>query len=362
MHELHDTVAPGGAVSKVDNRPMSEAVVIDHPHNEASALLGIQSAGFLASRNWELGFWIVSDELALTEAIAALGRGPSGAWEVVPLRTRSVGKPCEDCETMARAGSLVYVFGSQFGSKDGPLQPKRHFVARFNEALIEEGKHPEVALDVARRPFAIHRLVNDALRELKIATWPVDPKLQEALVLAAVREGREKKKAWRDLVREDDVPVNVEGSTFAEGGVLLLGLRYPVTAEGHPLVVELEGVDRLFDVDAAPPAVRGVRILTSAGDERRPAGIRELDSRGGFIHAVTGDVDTALLGGAEPARSEHWSFRYPVVRAEGAEDVAATRVRAFGKEAQVEGIALDGEEVWYVHDDERIRLERATLP
>lgn len=277
---------------------MTERIVIDHPHNEASALLGIQNREFLEHHGWDIGFWTVSDELPAAEAIAALGRTASGEWEVIPVRTRTDNaKKCEDCETLARVGSRIYVFGSQFGSKDGPLQPKRHFVARFNEALVGASKQPEVDLDLVRRPFAIHRLVNDALRTLNVALWPIEPMRHEAFVLAAIAGGREGDKAWRELVREDDTPVNVEGSAFVEGGLLLLGLRYPVTAEGRPIVVEIEGIDRLFEKNAPPPSVTAVRILANAGGRRHPAGIRELDKRDGWVHAITGDLDEELLAG-----------------------------------------------------------------
>jgi hypothetical protein len=329
---------------------------IDHPHNEASALLGIQNSLFLESRGWETGFWIVSDEREASKALAALGRSASGEWEVVRVQTRGGStKKCEDCETISRAGSRVYIFGSQYGTKEGPLEPKRHFIARFDEAMVDVSDKPSVKLDLVRRPFAIHRLVNDALREAGVELRPLEQALHDGFA--------DVKKKWKELVREDDQPVNLEGSTFLEGGRLLLGLRHPVTADGHPILVEVEGIDRLFEEDAAPPMVLAVRIISNAGDERRPAGIRELDSRGGTVHAVTGALDDELLGGharVHRARSEHWCFRYEY-GSRGLQKVEATRIRAFTRLARVEGLALDGTNVWYVHDDQQIRLERAPL-
>lgn len=340
-------------------------VVIDHPHNEASALLGIQNGAILRKRGWELGFWIVSDELETPDALAALGQTTSGEWEVVRVETRvRAAKKCEDCETLSRAGSHVYVFGSQFGSKAGPLQPKRHFVARFNESLVdvEHDDRLTLDLDLVRRPFVLHRLINDALREMKIELAPLPDEARERYIAATLQEGRDGDKSWQKLVDEDDVPINVEGSTFADGGLLLLGLRYPVTHDGHPIVVEIEGIDRLFDDSAAQPVVTGVRVIANAGDAKRPSGIRELDARDGWIHAITGDLDEEVMGeGMTASRSEHWMFRQPH-GASGVTHVEAEHVRRFARNAQVEGIALAAERVWYAQDDEQIRLAVADLP
>lgn len=332
-----------------------QSFVIDHPHNEASALLGIQNPRFLESRGWETGFWIVSDEKEAHEALAALGLTRAGSWEVVPVTTKltsaSTEKKCEDCETLSRAGSRVYIFGSQYGTKEGPLQPKRHFVARFNEALLDVDE-AAIDLHLVRRPFALHRIVNDALRGVELL--PLSDALRDAFVRGAQKDD----KSWSSLLHDDDMPVNVEGSTFVEGGRLLLGLRYPVTADGHPIIVEIEGIDRLFEDDAAPPLAVAVRIVEGTGDARRPAGIRELDARGGWVHVIAGDLDAELS--AKRAPSEHWVFRYPYGTS-GIHAARATRIRSFGPNARVEGIALERDNVWYARDDERIRLERAPL-
>ncbi|HEY0144090.1 MAG TPA: hypothetical protein VGF48_24600 [Thermoanaerobaculia bacterium] len=339
------------------------AFLIDHPHNEASALLGIQNPRFLAARGWESGFWVVSDEEETADALAVLGRTAAGAWEVVRVQTRtgerSTAKKCEDCESLSRAGSRVYIFGSQYGTKKGPLEPKRHFVGRFNEALLDfdDAGKPSVELDLVRRPFALHRIVNDALRGIELL--PLPDELRASFIGGVDSKG----KSWKSLLHAGDAPINVEGSTFVEGGRLLLGLRYPVTRDGHPIIVEIEGIDRLFERDAAPPIATAVRILTKVGDARRPAGIRELDARGGWVHAITGDLDDELLGASPEkrrARSEHWAFRH-VYGSSGVENVEATRIRTFPRTAQVEGIALDRHDVWYVHDDEKIRLEQEEL-
>ncbi len=349
---------------------------IDHPHDEASALLGLQSAAVLAELEWDVGFWVVSDERDGAASIAALGRRRRGArWQVVPLRARArrnarrkaTRKRTQDAETLARAGSWVYAFGSQFGSKEGPLEPSRHFVARFNEALVRlRGDRLAADIEVARRPFLLHRLVNDALRDAGLRLLEPAAEVRREFVAPPRKNASRKGKRWAALLRDDDLPVNVEGATFLPGGHLLLGLRYPVTADGHPVLVELAGIDRYFDRPRQPPDVVAVRVLESAGSRDAPAGVRELDCQGGEIHLITGNLDSrpeesalvAAVAGAERAPGEHWAV--PLVQGtEGPRSLAGRLVRRFDRSARVEGLALVREDVWYAHDDEVIRLEVA---
>jgi hypothetical protein len=343
---------------------------IDHPNNEASGLLGLQSAPVLRKMGWDVAFWIVSDELDAHRAIAALGRRAKGAaWDVVPLRPETGGaKATQDAETLARAGSWVYVLGSQFGSKDGPLEVERHFVARFNEALVTPHRTRLVAnVEVARHPFLLHRLVNDAIRAAKVKVYAHEREVQEEFVRPVLERGAKKGKRWSKLLRAEDTPVNVEGATFLPGGHLLLGLRFPVSADGHPILVELEGIDRYFDSPRVPPEVVAVRTVPGIGSRAAPAGVRELDCVGAEIHLVTGNLDSkpeesALLARhprAANAPNEHWVV--PVAQGEDRRrELPARRVRTFGDGASVEGLALFGGDAWYAHDDDVIRLSVAS--
>ena len=97
-------------------------------------------------------------------------------------------------------------------------------------------------------------------------------------------------------MREDDYPINIEGAAFRESGTLLLGLRFPTTAEGRPILVELEGIDRLFDPDGALPEVRGFLPADAVGNGGEIAGVRDLallkTKEGEELHLVTGNVDS----------------------------------------------------------------------
>jgi hypothetical protein len=331
-------------------------VTVDHPHNEASALTAIRNRRILDGLGCDIAFWALSDEKKGPEALAALGREPDGGWKVVPLRSKkSGGGRTEDCETMARAGSWLYVFGSQFGSKDGPLEPKRHFVMRLNEAMLKVGKKEIGAeIEVARRPFLFHRLINDALQEGRLSLHPELESLREPFVNATRDRGQEKKKSWRDLVRRDDLPINIEGSTFLPGGNLLIGLRYPVTDAGNPILIEIEGIDRYFEKKEDPEVI-GVRVLENVGKPQRPAGVRELDYSGGLVHVISGDIECDSV---EKAPSEHWTVNL-VEGQRGATAGPAKRIRKFDPGSTVEGIAIQDGEIWYAHDAEQIVLDVA---
>jgi hypothetical protein len=79
-----------------------------------------------------------------------------------------------------------------------------------------------------------------------------------------------------DRVREGDWTINVEGAEFTADGTLLLGLRFPVAADGRPIVIRLRGVERLFAADrrsdAGGPEVTGLGGGGAGGRGGAPAG------------------------------------------------------------------------------------------
>jgi hypothetical protein len=102
-----------------------------HP-NEASDLLPVESHELLRARGWDLAFWTVLDEGYVEDSLAVIGhtRGASpedDAWEIVRPRFRvtdNAGRT-EDAEACTRLDGWVYLVGSQYGSKAGPLETKR---------------------------------------------------------------------------------------------------------------------------------------------------------------------------------------------------------------------------------------------
>ena len=342
-------------------------IVVDHPAREASALLAIESPAVLKAHGWEMAFWSCSDEDRIEKALHALGKGRDG-WELVrPGKVRAEPKNLtEDAEAMARFGPWVYIFGSHFGTKSGPLEPTRHFIARFREDRIE-GRldENEIEIEIARGRFKLHRLLNDALRESGLEL--IEPGGEERRCIRETRKkGRKKGKKWAERIHEEDWPVDIEGAAFRQGGALLLGLRYPVTGDGHPILVEIEGIDKLFRNPPDDPSVRQLWVLEGVGTAREPRGIRALEEDGDGFLAITGSLDSTpeesaiLQDHPEGERAESCLHRFtlpkPPPRWSGVE---AERVQDLGVHSKAEGLAADTRgHLWYVLDDERIRLRQ----
>src|SRR5919107_1189918 len=197
-----------------------------HP-NEASGLLTIGDEGLLGEHGWDLGFWAVLDEGEISDCVAAIGhrRGSpeDEGWEIERLHAEVDGDAgkTEDAEAITRdeGTGYVYILGSHFGSKSGPLQPKRGFVARFREADVGRvTEDPAMPLGVSRRSFALHRLINDAIDERGLDLIPLGERSHEALIEATIERGEKEKKKWAGLVRGDDYPINIEGAAFRDRG------------------------------------------------------------------------------------------------------------------------------------------------
>jgi hypothetical protein len=350
-----------------------------HP-NEASGLLTVEDESLLEAHGWELAFWAVLDEGEIEDCIAVIGhrRGADIAegWEIERLRAEPIGDAgkTEDAEAVCRHGGWIYIFGSHFGSKDGPLQPKRGFVARFSEAEVGHAtENPAMRMEISRESFLLHRLINDALRAEGPDLIPLGQASYGALIEATIRRGREEKKKWAGLVRERDYPINIEGAAFRERGSLVLGLRFPVSAEGHPVLVEIEGIERLFEPGDELPEIVGFWVVDAVGREGEIAGVRDLallgTTEGEDLHLVTGNVDSrdkdsVLIrdypGGHNTVATHFRSIIPPDAHSGSLE---AEFVREFPDLPRVEGVAIaDGERFFYVTDeDEGVHLRLTRL-
>ena len=112
-----------------------DTVDLDLHPNEASDLAVVP--GGLA--RYDQTFVTVLDEGVIEESIAILGhRGDdvTSGWDAVRLSltpTDHAGRT-EDAEACDFWGEHLYVLGSHFGSKDGPLEAKRAWIARVRTA------------------------------------------------------------------------------------------------------------------------------------------------------------------------------------------------------------------------------------
>lgn len=346
--------------------------------NEASDLCPVLGEEALAARGWDRAFVTVLDETRVEKAIALVVHdataGEEDGWSCRPIRLSPTSKgKTEDAEACAVHDGWVYVLGSQFGKKDGPLQPRRAFAARVREDdLLEAADGKKVPLEVARLRFALHRAVNDALAAAApgLDLLPLGARTREAYIDATIRRGAEKKKAWSGRVLSSDHPINVEGCAFRPSGRLLLGLRHPVTADGHPILVEVEDPAALFDDADAGPRCSHVWFLENVGSAETPMGVRALHSHGGDrFDAVVGNLDSAGKGATiledhpagREATSQHVRFELPVFAAAGA--VEAEVVRDFDDFRRIEGLVVDdaGRSHYVIDHDGRVDLRVAAV-
>jgi hypothetical protein len=333
--------------------------------NEASDLSRVFGPQTLERHGWDRAFATVLDETCAEDCIALLvhdaGCELDDGWRALRIATEpTAGKgKTEDAEACAVRDGYLYVLGSQFGKKAGPLSARRSWIARVSEAAIEDaldGGKPE--LEVVRLRFGLHRAINDALAAAAVELLPLGPRSRAAYIDATIALGAEKGKRWAGMVTSADHPVNVEAAEFRSDGRLLLGLRYPTTADGHPILVELHDAEALFD--GGEPRCGNVWVLEDVGRRDAPAGLRGLETRGDDrFDAIVGDLDaagksaTVLEDHPEGgnARSEHVRFRLPLTAGGGA--VSAEHVHDFGDLRRVEGIAVDAEgHAHYVIDEE----------
>jgi hypothetical protein len=342
--------------------------------NEASDLCPVEAPGMLAERGWDRAFVTVLDEAHAEDALALLGHDagaePGEGWhaERIRLEPASGAGRTQDAEACARRAGHIYMLGSQFGSKAGPLNPSRSWVARVPEAAL--GGDGAAPLEIARLRFGLHRAVNDALARSGVELIERGPLTTERYIDATIARGAAKAKRWAGRVTAADHPINVEGMEFRAGGRLLLGLRYPVSAGGHPLLVEVDDVEALFDDPHAVPSCSHVWELENAGDRDAPMGIRAVHTEGDDVFdAVVGDLDAAGKGATiladHPAggraASRHVRFSLPLLAGGGA--VQVDTMHEFGTIRRVEGIALapDGHAHYVIDEEGHVALRTLLL-
>jgi hypothetical protein len=328
--------------------------------HEGSSLLRVENAPLLRANGWKRAFWVAFDEGKTGSPLGLLGqRNDDSKWELreVSLTPRDDQSRIDDTEALARKGGFIYLIGSHFGKKKGTLEAIRQFVARFRESEVQ-GASPEAHLDIRRDDFQLHRLLNDALAQRNVDLITRGTSEENNYI----KKTQESGESGRDRVKKDDRALNIEGATFLESGQLALGLRYPVTSQGEPLVLVLDDVDALF------PKVVAVWSLRGAGSPTRLHGIRALESAGGEIQAIVGSIErtspeSPLLkdhAGADQITSEHRAFTVPAL---GETSVNTRLVRDLAPAGNVEGLWVDDCGDWYVFDeDEQVHVRREVRP
>jgi hypothetical protein len=305
--------------------------------NEASDLLKVYDQGLLGRLNARAAFWTVLDEGPVEDCLALLIQSHEGHWEARHVKA-DAGEHTghtEDAEALAYHEGWVYVLGSHFGKKKGPLKARRAFNARFRESL-------EPKLEISRHAFTLHRKVNDAIAEV---TGTPAEQVHVRFIAATRERAMTKGRPWAGQLVLGDHPINIEGAAFTQAGTLLLGLRWPVTAKGEPLLIEVEKNLR----------VKSVHTLAGVGEG--PLGVRALSARedGGF-DVIVGSIDALDKGSvlldahpeAREATCRHYRFQL------GQKPIL---VRDLAPLHHVEGVSeLDGQPIYVTDESHRICL------
>ncbi len=347
---------------------------LDLRPNEASGLLAVDDAELLAHYGWDRAFWTVLDEVDAADCVGLVGHRAGGpladGWGIAQLsatRSDDAG-PAQDAEALARWDGWVYVFGSHHGGKQGPIREREQWVARFREADVVPGAddRPCVDLTVVNTGFRIHRLVNDALRARGVTLLEMRPATKRGFIDATVAQLAGT--PAEGLVHGDDWTINVEGAEFTADGALLLGLRFPVTAAGRPLLVQLDGCAGLFEDPPRWPQVTEVWTVDAVGRGGTLAGVRDLCVVGDAVHVVTGDLDSAGKGSViredYPEGGDTVSTHFETqLRRDAGGPLPARVVEEFPAYPRIEGIAADRDgQFFYVSDeDEAVRLRSTPL-
>ncbi len=342
-----------------------------HP-NEASGLLTIENKPLLESHDWEYGFWVVMDEAEAEHCVGAIGHKRdteiNDGWEIDRLHAEPhfvyTEGETEDAESVARHDGWVYIFGSQHGGKRGPVDPDEAWVARFREEDVSHAfEDPAVKMEIARTDFILHRVINDALKKFGPELLPQDPTTYEAFVTQSREE-----EGLAEYVHESDVTINIEGTAFREDGSVLVGLRYPLEAEGRPILADVEGIERLFD-GSGEPEVTGFIWYDAIGREGMVAGVRDLEIVDDELHLVTGNIDSKQKGsvvledhpGGRDTVATHFCCKLPEAGSSGL--LETEFVREFPSLPRVKGIATthDGHFFYVTDEDEGVHLRLTRL-
>ncbi len=258
---------------------------IDTQTNEASSLS--LAPGF--SDRTTLSLWTVGDE-DLSEAggmlSAQLGNRNARFADWAHTRLNLATRWLEDAESIVEYDGTVYIFGSFFTQRTPRGRRTRSFVASFEASsldLLHQRSRPHLLATQLklRRDDSGAEFRHQILDALPTRLWPITPKIAEMIESSDAE----------DTSR----PVNLEGAAFSASGAILLGLRYPISSDGHPFVLKMEGLDPYLD-GGEPPSVTEVHEVRGLGSPEFPMGIRDLCISSGHLHILAGGVDKEARG------------------------------------------------------------------
>ncbi len=306
---------------------------------EASSLAPVTNHELLARLDADSACWVVHDEELIRSAVSLLvvrDGHPSVAPVLLDLAKRRRGT---DAESVFVRNGVVTVLGSAFVGGKGTIDPRRSFVASFDEAdvRLETSKGARRAVVTGRAELMgmdLTAAINSAL---------------ERSGVAIANQSKVARRAAKKAGLPGGAPINIEGAVALPDGATLLGLRYPVAVTGNPLMLRVEG-----DVASGLAAVEGAEVIEAKvmADPGQPAGIRDLAFVEGRVHMITAASEMSMMaGGVGRPATLHVSV--------APDGTGPTIHRTFEPRSRIEGLARptttggDGDGWWYVVDDRK---------
>ena len=333
--------------------------------NEASALLTVRSPSLLSQLDTDQAWWIAHDEAGLDAMVSVVCSVPGvdqesdESWQVTTLQLTAHSNPVlTDAEALAFADGFVFIFGSSFVGPKGLRDERRSFVARFSEhdvtttaieATEDESKkssykktkkQPPTTLSA---PASVLDLDTHVTRSINRAIEAQELQLLKPHSRIA-KQVKKSIKAGADLDPEMQ-PINIEGAVFI-GDDLVLGLRWPVSSQGQPLVARIAGAREIllsatWSGEALADCPTTVYPVDGVGTPKRPAGVRGMTvdpvDSGEMLHLITGPTERDL------AADKVQSAAYQHLRAQFSNDdsspVQTEQLQTFEGYRKVEAVA-----------------------
>lgn len=300
---------------------------LDADTTEASGLLPVMSGPILAELGCDEAWWVCHDEGDLDSMVSLLAapcHGKAERWSVSGVRLVADGPPRTDAEAITRIEGTVFVIGSSFVGRSGVGDDRRAFIARFSEEDVSLDAH-SVSAQVLDLESTLVDRVTDALVGIELLP-----------------------------TRNDHRSINIEGAAVVADD-LVLGLRWPATSDGHPLLIRFSGAaavltDADWSVETFADLAVAAHVISSDGTRKRPEGIRAVANSDDGLHITVGPTERGLVAGkAKPAAARHLRLDDGFDRRE----IGATEIERFEGFRKVEGLAPRSADRWlYALDDE----------
>ncbi len=304
--------------------------------NEASSLLAVRSSNLLSQLNMDQAWWLAHDEAGLGGMVSVLysvfgaDEDLDESWQVTALQLAVTGDDpvLTDAEALAFTDGFVFVFGSSFIGPKGILDQRRSFVARFCEHDVTETgaatkkdeskkKNPKKNKTMLSAPTSVLNLGAHITRSINKAIEAQDLQLLKPHSRVA-KQIKKSIKAGADLDSEMQ-PINIEGAAFI-GDDLVLGLRWPVSSQGQPLVARITGARQIllsdtWSVEALADCPTTIYSVDVDGTPKRPAGIRGMTIDPAepkeTLHLIAGPTERDLIAGkVQAAAYQHLRLQF----------------------------------------------------